>query len=91
MSAGKPNYSLIPEHCRDGVRDYIEKGHPVGDFLTAIFQNSLVHSFAMADDTNIEKLKDYAQFLYWETPSEAWGSPAKVTAWIERGGMKGAS
>ena len=76
-----PNYDLIPEHCRDGMKMYIEHGVIPGDFLQAVITNNLVEAFHRADDTNIAKLQDYAQFLYWEIPSNAWGSEENMIAW----------
>jgi hypothetical protein len=91
MSSSDPDYSLIPEHCRESMRKYLENGKPAGAFLTAVLQNNLVQAFGAADEENTERLKDYAQFCYWEITSEAWGSPEKVAAWIERGGLNGRS
>lgn len=83
---------MIPEHCREGVRLYIETGHPVGGFLTAVFENNLVEAFGRADDTNRRHLWDYTIFLYNEAPAvpiRSWGSPAIYKAWIEAGGLAG--
>lgn len=78
------NYSKLPEHCRDGVRRYIEDGDPIGHFLTAVFENDLVHAFGLADEVNSARMRDYAAFLYNEAPSPCWGSKAVVEVWLKK-------
>ena len=75
------DYSKLPEHCRGGMKRYIEEGIPPGDFLEAVICNDLVQAFARADDTNITRLFDYANFLYNEVPSVCWGSKEKMLGW----------
>ena len=55
------DYSRIPSHMQDSVQAYIEKGHSIGGFLTAVFSNNLVQSFAEADDINQHHMKAYAE------------------------------
>lgn len=83
------NYSKIPEHCRDGVKSYVERGQRVGDFLTRVFENKLVESFGRADDINRGRMRDYVMFLYNDAPMECWGSEEKVKKWIDQGGLRG--
>lgn len=80
---------LIPEHCREGVMDYIMNGVEPGDFLRAVFENNLIGAFGKADSINSERLRDYAKFLYSYAPSQCHGSPLKVRAWCEKGGING--
>ena len=75
------DYSRLPEHCREGMKRYIEHGIIPGDFLQAVICNKLVESFAIADDTNIKRLFDYTDFLYNEVPTSAWGSEKKMLEW----------
>ncbi len=77
------DYSKIPEHCQDAMRRYIELGEIPEEFLQAVICNDLVESFKLADDINCLRMKDYASFLYWEIPSNAWGSKEKMEAWIK--------
>jgi hypothetical protein len=86
------DYSMIPEHCRDGVQRYIETGSPVGGFLQAVFENNLVEAFGRADDINRAHLWDYTMFLYNEAPKHpipSWGSPQAYKEWLEMGGLAG--
>jgi hypothetical protein len=68
----------IPEHMMTG---YIERGVPVGDFLTAVLENNLSEACGRADDDNLENLPAYVAYLYNEAPSPCHGSPEKVRAW----------
>jgi hypothetical protein len=77
------DYSALPEHMREGAEDYIEHGHKPGSFLRAVLENNLIEAFGHADDTNLAAMHAWAEWLYNETPSACWGSPAKVTAWME--------
>jgi hypothetical protein len=77
------NYEMLPEHCRDGMKLYIEHGIPPGSFLMAVLENNLVEAFGRADDVNINRLYDYASFLYNQAPSGCWGSKEKVSKWME--------
>lgn len=78
------NYSLIPEHMRDGVKLYLEYGIRPGSFLTTVLENNLVKSIALADNVNQAHIVEWAKFLYNELPMESWGSKEKVNAWIEK-------
>lgn len=91
MMMNDANWTLIPEHCRGGLRRYIERGTDVGDFLYAVLANDLRGAVRRADDTNMGHLADYVKFLYCYAPSQCWGSPAKVAAWMGEGGLYGQS
>lgn len=78
------DYEQLPEHIRDSVRKYIEDGRPVGDFLTAVFENNLKEAFMRADDINTSKMKDIVGFMYNHAPSPCWGSPEKVAEWLKK-------
>ena len=73
----------------DSLVRYIERGYPVGGFLTAVLTNNLVESYGRADSRNIEVLRAYVSFLYNNCPTGCWGSREKVDAWIAKGGLLG--
>jgi len=77
------NYSILPEHMREGIQRYIEHGIRPGDFLYLILCNDFVHALGHADVINMARIVDYAKFLYLEAPRGCWGSRAIVDAWIE--------
>ena len=83
------DYTMIPEHCRESMKAYIEIGQPVGSFLRAVLCDSLCGAMGQADSINREHLLDYCDFLYLYAPGKCWGSHEKVEAWIAKGGLKG--
>lgn len=80
---------LIPEHCREGVMSYIMDGIEPGGFLRAVFENDLIGAFGKADNINAARLEDYARFIFNYAPQGCHGSPLKVRAWCEKGGING--
>jgi len=77
----------LPGHMWDGVELYLTRGIVTGDFLTAIFENSLARAAHHADHVNCHLLFEWASFMFTAMPSVCWGSPDKVTKWAARGGM----
>jgi len=82
------NYDLLPDHCREGMRLWIENGIPPGGFLQAVLRNDFCGAIVRADSINEHHLRAYAQFLHYEAPPDCWGSEQKVIAWKERWGRK---
>lgn len=74
----------VPRHMHEGIVAYIESGRPVGDFLRSVLENDLRGACAHADDFNIRNIPATVAFLYNYAPSECWGDPAKVSAWVRR-------
>jgi hypothetical protein len=75
----------IPEHCRDGLLNYLRYGIHPGSFLEAVLSNDLREACSRADHINLRALSDYVFVLYNDAPCGAWGSPENVQAWIEAG------
>ena len=73
----------VPEHLHEGLILYLTRGILPGSFLLAIVLNDLVATVGHADDDAMRGIKSLVQFLYYDTPGTAWGSPAKVEAWRE--------
>ena len=82
------DYGRLPPHLQGGVRRYIEKGIPPGDFLTAVITNDLFLAIGHADDTSLAALRDIVRFFYNEVPSKCWGTPEKMKTWIKAGYKK---
>lgn len=72
---------MIPGHCRESMRLYVEHGVLPGSFLTAVLCNDFMEACGKADDVN-RHLWDYANFLYNYAPSNCFGSPEAVKAWV---------
>lgn len=88
-SCRPPNWRLIPDYMRGGMERWIENGVPAGSFMMAVLRNDLRGACEKADDVNQRMLFNYVQFLYSDAPSPCWGSPEKVNAWMEAGGLNG--
>lgn len=89
MSAQNPNYFLIPEHMRSGMRDYIERGVPTGTFLRLILSNDFLAVAGHGDIINQQALFDYCRFMYNEMPAMAKGNPENYAYWVETKGLEG--
>ena len=72
----------IPEHMHDGVERYLFDRVEGGSFFNAVVTNNLVHSISSADQMNLAAIKNWARLLYWEFPSQAWGSEETVHKWL---------
>lgn len=77
----------IPERMMGGLRRYIERGVLPGDFLRAVLRNDLRAACERADDENLRNLPAYVSYLYNKAPSNCWGSPQKVSAWVDKMGL----
>ncbi len=75
-------WDQIPAHMREGIRAYVEERRPIGHFLTALLSNDLKNAALRADDENRAALPDWVGFIYEYAPSDCWGSPEAVAAWL---------
>ncbi len=82
------DYSILPEHIRDGMKRYVEHGIQPGGFLCAVLENNFLEAFVRADSINTARMADIAAFVYSELPRECHGSQHKMTCWIERHAME---
>jgi hypothetical protein len=83
------DYSMLPSHCQEGMKRYIEHGIAPGSFLEAVITNNLVEAFARADFTNRQNIERYVAFLWNECPIGAWGSEKVYQEWVKKGGLCG--
>jgi len=83
------NWDLVPQHMRDGLKLYFDRGIPPGSFMTAVLNNDLKESFGRADEVNRDNLFEIVSFLFCDAPIICWGSPEAVRAWIKSGGLQG--
>ena len=83
------SYDRLPAHMQDTARLYVEKGIPGGSFFTAVVSNDLMRAFARADETNADAMRDWVMWLYNDAPGGCYGSPERVRAWMEAGGLEG--
>lgn len=83
------DWSLIPEHMRGALRRYVMRGIPMGSFGSAILSNDFIDACGRADEENRPALFGWATFIYNFTPNACHGSPEKVQAWVDQGGILG--
>lgn len=76
--------TYVPNHIRDGIKNYIENGIPNGSFVTAILANDLREACGRADAWNSRALVTIVSWFWNFAPSPCWGSQEKVTAWLAK-------
>lgn len=83
----KDGLDTIPEHMRESISWWIEKGEPrvelMGHFLRAMLSNDLMEAFARADMDNAAAMRDWIAFLYNYAPYACYGSPEKLARWYD--------
>ena len=78
------NYDKAPTvFLGQQFKSYIEDKVPLGSFLTAVFENKLIRSFELADDTNRNLMFEIAYWIYNEAPFNCWGSKEIVEEWLK--------
>lgn len=73
----------VPGYMQDGLVRYFNDHESGGHFLTALLENDLMEAINRADNTNQKAIPAYAKWLYNWADLKAYGSKAKVKAWIE--------
>jgi hypothetical protein len=74
--------SDVPAYLHTGLVQYLVDRCPTGSFLCAVLENDLLHACAYADPESRLALADLVLFLIDYAPATAWGSPARVRAWL---------
>lgn len=74
----------IPLSTLESIQRYVEDGIPPGDFLYAVLTNNLREAFGRADEDNLAAMGDIVAFCWCKIPSQCWGSPEKVSAWMKQ-------
>lgn len=73
----------VPDHTAAALDAYINDRLQPGGFLSAVLSNDLRRSLELADWQNKANLYAIVSYLHWEAPSNCWGSPKKVTDWLQ--------
>ena len=79
----------IPSHMHGALARYIMLGIGGGKFLNGIMCNNFIEANLRADDVNARHMRDWAMLIYNDLPMKATGSPEKVKAWMDSGGIIG--
>lgn len=73
-----------PPDVKESLLRYWHERIPTGGFLRAVLENNLREAFNRADGVNVLHLAGIVRWCWWELPADAWGSPERVRAWLER-------
>lgn len=79
----------VPEILHDALLEWVINGCEPGHFLTAVISNDLQRAVGHADATCVHALKPLVMFLYNDCPAGCHGSPDRLRAWSEAGGLEG--
>ena len=77
-----------PLPCHHDLKEYIEHGRPVGDFLEGLLTNDLQKACSHADSRNQRLIYYYSAWLYNKAPGGCYGSKERYREWVEDRGME---
>jgi hypothetical protein len=77
------NNLMVPEHTVHALQLYAQERLQPGGFLTAVLSNDLFLAVDRADYENFQALSAIVVYIYNRLPRAAWGSPERVSTWLE--------
>lgn len=89
MSSWESGLTKVPPHMHGAVQRYMTHGISPGGFLYAVLSNDLKGAFGKADDTNSYYLHQWVEYVVWDLPALAQGSPERVQTWMAHNGLSG--
>jgi len=75
--------AAVPPQILESLRAYAVERRPTGNFLCAVLANNLQQAISYADPGNMLALAAIGRYVYNALPSECWGSPGAVAAWLK--------
>lgn len=82
---GQVMVARIPENIKAGIDRFAELRVMPGSFVRAVLENNLLDAVCNADPQSLAWLKEIVQYVHWEVPGAAHGTPEKVKAWVAEG------
>lgn len=79
----------VPDHCVDGLIEFVVVGRPTGSFLEAVIANDLMDALGRADVANRSKLFEIGAWLRNHAPGGCYGSRKAYQQWVAAGGIYG--
>jgi hypothetical protein len=73
---------MMPPAILQGLKHYRDHRLAPGGFLRAVLQNDLEGAVGRGDVNSLAALQEIVMWMRWDLPASAWGSPAKVRAWL---------
>lgn len=62
-------FTYVPPHIREGIRNYIENKTPLGGFLSSMLSNNLRGTLEKADEINQKHIYSIYRWFYNHSPS----------------------
>lgn len=84
MKLEQDEYYPVSDIILESLERYLEHGIMPGSFLTAVLENNLCEAFGRADSFNTANMKNIIGYVYNHIPSNAWGSPEKVSDYLNQ-------
>lgn len=73
----------MKEKTLEGIKNYVERGIPPGEFLYSVLTNNLKESIKTADEENLRDIVEIVEYCYQKIPSICWGSVERVRTWMD--------
>jgi len=72
------------------LREYVLDGvHSEGSFKWYLLSGQLFEASRKADSGNLRQMRELVEWIRTYAPAACYGSPEKVRAWMEKGGLQG--
>jgi hypothetical protein len=84
QAVNDPQYRAIPSYILTSLYDYVEHHSAPGHFLTAILSNDLFAAFGRADRDAQNAIGLLITFIHNNVRTDCYGSPEKVSAWLNK-------
>jgi len=82
-SLDSAKYNAIPEHTRHSLKLFLFHRCPPGSTLLCLLEGrDPVRTILGFDEPHLAALRPLCMFLHWEVPSNVFGNPQKVAAWL---------
>ena len=78
---------MMDQRFKSSIDRYVNDRIPTGGFLRAVLENNLKEAFGRADEEAVVQMKEIVAYCYNQIPCNCWGSPEKVSAWLNRKDM----
>jgi hypothetical protein len=75
--------TMVPALTYQQLRDYVDRGIPVGGFLYYVLCNNLSDAVMIATEEELAGLRALVMWVYNCAPEASWGSEAKYLRWIQ--------
>jgi hypothetical protein len=75
----------VPAKLLESLRAYVIERRVCGGFLMAVLRNDFHTAIGQADPESLASIREIAWYVANALPSDCWGSPEKVKAWLAKG------